>query len=337
MRSFWLALGLVVACGGGEDERHPAAPEQGGTPSKGGSSGISGSKSKPEAGQAGETEPGGGGQGEGGAAGEPPIIYEMGGLPQNMPGVCDPSMELGEPEAQDVGLPGATLLAMTSDELSVAFTTGADDSLVLHVGDRASVSAEFTEQTVSVPDGYQAATGVSLSGDGRKLVIVRDDDSGFAELLRSTRAAAFGVEPDETRFVKINALNPMSGSSVGWPVLSNDGTALYYVSYFGQALVTQSKLEGNEYSAGKPIDEFTLGGDLGKYKLISGISDDQRAIFFFDEDTGHAMALFRSRPGADIPFYDPVDLGERRGVAPNKDCSRVYSSVDAGVVLQQTQ
>lgn len=337
MRSFWLALGLLVACGSEDDERHPAAPEQGGTPSKGGSSSTSGSTSKPEAGQAGETQqPGGGGEGEGGAGGEP-IIYEMGGLPQNMPGICDPLMELGEPEPIDVGAPGATLLAMTSDELSVAFTTGADETFVLHVGDRASVAADFTEQTVSVPEGYQAATGVTLSGDGRKLVIVRDDSSGFAELSRSARAGAFGGEPDETRFAKINALEPMSGFSVGWPVLSDDGAALYFVSYFGQALVTQSKLEGDAYSAGRPIDEFTLGGEMGKHKLISGISADQRAIFFFDEATSHAMALFRSRPGEDIPFYDPVDLGERRGVTPNKDCSRVYSSVGSGIVLQSTQ
>ena len=336
MRSFWLALGLVVACGGGDDERHPAAPEQGGTTSKGGSSSESGSP--PEAGQAGGAEqPGGGGEGEGGAAGEAPIIYEMGGLPQNMPGVCDPLLELGEPEPVDVGVVGATLLALSADELSVVFTTGADETLALHVGDRASLAAAFGELAVSVPEGYQVTQGVALSGDGRHLVIVRDDGSGLAELSRSARGVAFGVEPDETRFAAINALKPMSGSSVGWPVLSNDGKALYYVSYFGRSGVKQSELEASAFSAGKDIDQFTLGGEQGEYKLISGIADDQRAIFFFDEATSHAMALFRSRPGADIPFYEPLDLGERRGVTPNKDCSRVYSSDDGGIVLQPTQ
>jgi hypothetical protein len=334
MRSFWLALGLVVACGGGEDERHPAAPEQGGTSSKAGSGPRSGSASKPEAGQAGEAEPEGGAQGEGGAAGEPPIIYEMGGLPQNMPGICDPLLELGEPQAQDVGVSGATLLAMSSDELSVAFTTGADDTLALHVADRASVDAGFGELTVGLPEGYQAAKGVALSGDGRKLVIVREDGSGFAELSRSGRGVAFGVEPDEARFAKINALRPMSGASVGWPVLSADGQALYFVSYFGQAHVRQCKLEAGVFSIGQPIDEFTLGGEAGKYKLLSGISEDQRAIFFFDEATSHATALFRSAP--DAPFYEPLDLGERQGAAPNKDCSRIYSSVGSGIVFQTT-
>jgi hypothetical protein len=335
MRSSWLALGLVVACGSGEAERHPAAPEQGGTGSAAGSGAHAGSASKPDAGQAGEAEPPGGASGEGGAAGEPPIIYEMGGLPQNMPGICDPLLALGEPEAQQVGVDGATLLAMTSDELSVVFSTGANATLALQVGDRNSADAAFTPLTVSLPAGYLASQGVALSADGRRLVIVRDDSSGFAELSRSARGAAFGAEPDETRFAKINALKPMSGESVGWPVLSADGQALYFVSHFGSSRVKQSALEADVFSIGKPIDEFTLGGELGKHKLLSGISEDQRAIFFFDQATSHATALFRSYP--DAPFYEPLDLGERRGAAPNRDCSRVYSSVASGIVFQTTK
>src|SRR5687767_10799038 len=231
MQRLWFIIVLVVACGGGDDdERHPAAPQQGGSSPTAGRSPRAGSASKPDAGQAGEAEPPGGASGEGGAAGEPPIIYEMGGLPQNMPGICDPAMELGEPQAQDVGVSGATLLSMSSNELSVVFTTGVDESLTLHVGDRTSVDADFSEQAVSLPAGYLGSRGVALSGDGQKLIIVRDDGSGFAELSRSARASAFGIEPDETRFAKINGVRPMSGESVGWPVLSSDGQALYFVS-----------------------------------------------------------------------------------------------------------
>jgi hypothetical protein len=335
MQRLWLVVGLVAACGGGDDDRHPAAPGQGGTSSAEGGGSGAGAAATPEAGQAGATETPGGADGEGGAAGEPPIIYEMGGLPQNMPGICDPEMELAEPQAQDVGASGASLLAMSADELSVVFTTGAAESFALHVGDRASVDADFSQQAVSLPAGYRASHGVALSGDGRKLVIVREDGSGFAELSRSARTSAFGVEPDETRFAKINALRPMSGESVGWPVLSNDGQALYFVSYFGDAQVKQSALEAGEFSIGNTIDEFTLGGPMGEHKLLSGISADQRAIFFLDQATSHAMALFRSRP--DAPFYEPLDLGERQGAAPNQDCSRIYSSTGSGVVFQSTQ
>jgi hypothetical protein len=47
------------------------------------------------------------------------------------------------------------------------------------------------------------------------------------------------------------------------------------------------------------------------------------------------MALFRSRP--DAPFYEPIDLGARRGAAPNADCTRLYSSVDGELVAQDVE
>jgi hypothetical protein len=167
------------------------------------------------------------------------------------------------------------------------------------------------------------------------LILPRADGSGFGELAREARASAFGVEPSESRFAKINALKPMSGRSVGFPVLSNDGTSLYYVSYESDALVYQSTLGADTFDIGKAIDEFTLGGASGKFKLITGLASDQRAIFFLDEATQHASVLFRSR--AEAPFYEPLDLGERQGAAPNADCSRVYSTVEGSLVYQERE
>jgi hypothetical protein len=341
MRSYWLVVGLLVACGSGEDDRRPAMPAQGGAGASGGSRSPAGSPSQLDAGQAGQADDDGGeggGAAEGGAgnagnAGEPPIIYEMGGMPQNMPGLCDPGMKLGAAEPQALAVPGATLLAMTADERSVAFTTGGTDNLVLYVAERASPADDFVELQVTVPDGYSAASGVSLASDALALVLTRADRSGFAELTRTERSEPFGATADEARFAKINALKPMSGHSVGWPVLSSDGNNLYFVSYFGQAWVKQSELGADEvFDIGREIDEFTLGGPSGEHKLLSGLASDQRAIFFADEASQHAMALFRSRPGA--PFYDPLDLGERQGAVPNEDCTRIYSTVDGELVFQ---
>lgn len=337
MRSSWLVVALLAACSSGEDDRHPAMPAQGGVSATGGKSSKAGSPAQPDAGHAGQSDAeggaGAGGEGGVGSAGEPPIIYEMGGVPQNMPGLCDPNMKLGVAEPQTLAVPGATLVAMTPDELSVAFTTGSADSRLLYVADRASLQDDFVELQVSIPQGYSAESGVSLSQSGQSLILTRADNSGFAELTRAERGAAFAVEPNEARFTKINALKPMSGHSVGWPVQSSDGKSLYFVSYFGQSWVKQSELGADDtFSIGTEIDEFTLGGKADQYKLISGLATDQRAIFFVDEATKHAMALFRSRPGA--PFYDPLDLGERQGVAPNEDCTRIYSTVDGSLVYQ---
>lgn len=340
MRSVWLGFVLVAACSGGGSGHHPAMPagagsSTGGKPARPATAGSTSN----DAGAAGDSgNQGGAASGEAGAgdAGEGIVFETAGAPPVEVPGVCAPELKLGSNETQDVGVAGVTLLAMTADELSVAFTTGSGEGLALHVADRASNKAAFEEAPVTLPAGFEAASGVSLSSDGRKLILVMSDHSGFGELSRATRGDAFLGDPDLTAFAKINGLKPMSGHSVGWPVLSGDGQDLYFVSYFGGALVNQSKRgQSGVFDIGTEIDEYTLGGKEGEYKLLSGLSSDQRAIFFFDQATQHAMALFRSHDGA--PFYDPLDLGARRGATPNQDCSRVYSSIASGLVAQASQ
>jgi hypothetical protein len=332
-------LSLAVACsGGGGDQHLPPAPAGTAATGAGGGRAIHvSSHPAADAGAAGEAARGLGGEGpaEGGsaAAGEAQSFENAGAPAESPPGVCAPDMKFGAERAGDLGVAGPSLLAMTGDELSFAFTTGEGDSLLLHVADRSSTKADFVDEAVTVPADYEAESGVSLSSDGRRLILVLKDHSGFGELTRASRAAAFEGEPDVTAFAKINSLKPMSGDSVGFPVLSSDGLHLYFVSYFGQARVVESTLgKDGVFDFGVEIDPFTLGGDAGQYKLLSGLSSDERAIFFFDQATGHAMALFRSRPGA--PFYDPLDLGARRGATPSQDCSRLYSSLESGLVVQ---
>jgi hypothetical protein len=332
LRRAWPVVLLLLACSGGEDQRPGAAPDVEGGASSGGTKSKAGSSSVPEAG----AEPGSGGAetgdaGQGGAGGDDGLVYETAGAPpQAPPGICDPLMMPGDDQAQDAGVSGVKLLSMTPDERSVVFSTAGG---ALHVADRSAANQTFTSLEVALPDGFHAETGAALSPDGLSLIVVSDDGSDFGELKRTARGQAFGAQLDTTRFALINGLQGTTGRSVGWPVLSSDEHELYYVSYFGQALVVQSSAGQNgEFAYGIEIDEFTLGGVEGEYKLLRGISADQRAIFFFDEATGHSMALFRSRPGA--PFYDPVDLGERDGIAPNESCSRLYSSVAGSLVFQ---
>lgn len=341
MRSLWLGFAVAIACSGnaGSDGRSPAAPAtQGGSGGTGGTSSRGGAGQKPEAGSPADAGAAGASEAHGGAgiagdggAGE--VFETAGAPPQAPPGICEPSLMLGADVVQRVGIPGAMLLAMTADELSVAFSTSSGGGPALHVADRLSAQADFTETILAMPDGYEAESGVSFSSDGLELILVKADHSGFGSVSRSRRGDAFGIDVDATAFAKINLLKPMSGRSVGWPVLSSDGQSLYFLSYLAQGLVVQSR-RGRDgvFDFGTEIDPFTLGGQVGQYKLPSGLSTDERAIFFFDQATQHSMALFRSRPGA--PFYDPLDLGDRRGATPNEDCSRLYSSVAGGVVLQ---
>jgi hypothetical protein len=349
MRSVWLGLVLAVACGGNGDDR-PGLPPAGnaGSSSSGGSRNQAGNAGNhaaagDEAQGGGDAAEGGAGSGNGGSAnvgGDAEagagIVYETAGAPAMAPpGVCRPEMSLAGEQAQNVGASNVTLLAMTNDELSVAFTTGAGNTLALHVADRASPKAAFAEVSVTVPEDWDAGNGATLSANGLRLLLVSSDHGSFGVLSRAQRGDAFAGEIDTTPFQKINSLKPMSGESVGWPVLSSDGKALYYVTYFGRSWPYQAALgKDGIFGFGSIIegDEGILGGKAGEYKLFSGLAADQRAIFYYDEATQHTWAAFRSREGG--PFYDEVDLGARRGAAPNTDCGLVYSSVESGVVAQ---
>jgi hypothetical protein len=334
------ALAASSACS--EDERPPASLGSSGSASSAGKGGRAGSSGQTEGGSDASPE---GGAGRAGAAGGAPsadggqgIDYETAGAPTFIPGVCDVEMMPGEETALEVdpAVEGATLLSLTPDERSVAFVTGEDEDTVLHVGDRATRDAPFQSQEVTLPPGYEATSGVALSQDALELVLVLEDHSGFGKLTRAKRGDAFSADADVTAFTRINAQKPMSGRELGWPVLSADGETLYFLSYFQQGLVVQStKGTDGRFDLGREIDEYTLGGGVGAYKRINAVSGDQRAIFFFDEATKRAMALFRSRP--DAPFYEPIDLGARRGAAPNADCTRLYSSVDGELVAQDVE
>lgn len=350
MRSVWAWLGLsvAVACGNGAEPHPAAAPaDDGGSSStSGGKSSHAGSSSSSagdavgassaQGGAGSEVDGGeanqGGADAEGGTGGT--MHFEAAGAPPTAPpGVCKPDMSLGTEQAQNGVADKAALLAMTPDELSIAFTTGSAGTLALHVADRASAQAAFEEVAVTLPDDYDASSGATFSADGLALVLASSDHGSFGSLTRAKRGDAFEGEVDTTAFDKLNLLKPMTGQSMGWPLLSKDGKSLYYVSYMQSALVYQCvRDKDGVFDFGTPIDEFTLGGGKDKFKLLSGISADERAIFFFDQETKHATALFRSRDGA--PFYDPVDFGARNGAVPNGDCTRVYSSNMTGVVVQ---
>lgn len=331
MRYIWLGLALAISCSGGDDDgRAPALPDTRGGSSSGGnkSPAMHGSD---DGGDGGDTESQGGryAGGEGGGG----IVYEPDDPPMHEPGVCDPALMPGDEEPVALGLSDARLLAVTPDELSVVL---ASDDGKLFVADRSAVDQAFSETEVTVPEGFAASSGVSLSSDGERLVLVKQDHTGFGELVRGERGQAFAAEVDESRFAFLNMLSMTNGRRVSWPVLSHDGDTFYYVTSPAHSLVMQSEADDDGvFQLSVDIDMYTLGGPEGEYKLLSGISSDQRAIFFHDEATGHAMALFRQYDGA--PFYDLLDLGEREGVAPNESCSRLYSSSGGELVFQAVE
>jgi hypothetical protein len=335
---FFCASWLFAASACGDDERPAASLE--GNSGRGGSGagaepGLGGSDAQPDAGsgaaEAGAANGGAPSGGQGGGAGEG-IDYELAGAPSVSPGVCDPNLAPTDDQVVDAAVASATLLSMTPDERTLALVTGEAPELVLHVADRASLDDAFEAREVTLPEGYEAGSGVALSSDALTLVLVKTDHSGFGSISRAARGEAFSTEVDVTAFSRINAQKAMSGRELGWPVLSGDGSTLYFLSYRGPGVVVQStRQKDGRFDLGFE-HSLTLSGDEGANKQVTAVSADQRTIFYFDQGTSRASARSRSRP--DAPFYDPVDLGDREGVTPSSDCTRLYSSTGGKLVVQ---
>jgi len=318
-----LSLTLFLACS--PDEDRPAAPgANGGTAASGGATTGSG-------GRGGSTATTGGAPAsEAGSAGDPFGDVPGGGVPSFEDPLCDPAASYGDEEP--VELPGTgelTVLGITLDERSVLFVRGSAQAGALSISDRDG-AAEAFEASVRLNelDAFGLEHGAALSSDALSLVLVQADGRAFAELTRAQRGRGFG-RPDATRFELLNRDAEFSGAHISFPLLSSDGTKLYYVKTLVESRVAVSVLGADDrFELPNVIDEYTLGGSEDGAKLISGLASDERSIYFYDEASKQSAALFRSRPEG--PFYDPVEYGERRALAPNEDCSALYSVNQAG-------
>jgi hypothetical protein len=317
---FWAVVGvgagLLFACGEGDDRA--SAPSSGGSAGRtnGGDGEAGDDDSAAGAAQGGE----GGDRGIGG-------VGHLGGLgPAASAGaaaepVCDPALKLGTPQPL-AGFDTAAdevLLSITHDELSLAFTRDAE----LYVADRGAPDDDFqSAELVSVPQGFTHERGAALSGDGLRLVLA-DDIGGLAELARAARGQPFAGAARPERYATLNELAQQFGAILASPVLSADGENLYYVRITGPDSLTFQASGGKLFQQRpRPEEVFLLGSSDGEPKQPMAVSFDELAIFFFDQQAGHAAGLWRKR--RDSAFNIAAQFPEQSGIAPNADCSRFY-------------
>jgi len=78
-----------------------------------------------------------------------------------------------------------------------------------------------------------------------------------------------------------------------------------------------------------------LDGAASARRLPTGLSADQRTLFYFNEETMQEEGRWRAANAASSPLYDVVSLGLRRGAAPNSACDRLYSGTNGDVVVEK--
>jgi hypothetical protein len=325
----------AAACSSDSD-KHPSLINAGGDIEPGGGRSGAGTGGESDLGGASDS---GGDAGEGGDAGSNTVPYggSGGGHPLPGPSLCS-NQALWASSANVDGVSTAaneTLLSITPDELDLAFLRDG----ALYVAHRAQANAAFgAGDAVLVPSGWTASQGAALSADGKRLILISTPDQAkLGELSRATRDAAFSEAVDETAFSAVNQNAIYAGKHYASPVVSTGDGQLFLNSAFadGSSTVVVSTSADGAWAPPKSLAGQLLNGAMGKRRLPTGVSADERTLFYFNEETSLEEARFRDSALASSPLYDIMSLGTRRGAIPNSACNRLYSGFDSDVVVEQ--
>lgn len=340
-----LAASLMLSCAfsacSSDTARHPSLVEgPGGASNSSAGAGFAGraSSNVDEAGAGGDSRGLGGNQNAGGDGGdgEAPALELGGSAPMASPAVCPQMATWAMPSSLDGVSSSAaeTLLSITLDELDLAFLRAG----TLYVAHRASRSAAFAVTPVVPASGWSAANGASLSADGKRLILVSDPaQNKLGELTRGTRDQPFSSAVDESAFASINSDALYTGKVYASPVVSGrDDQLIFNSAYLGSAsTVVYSTRSGDAaWSSPRQLQTKVLDGGAHGRRLPTGLSADQRTLFYFNEEALQEEARWRSADLASSPLYDVVSLGMRRGAAPNAACDHLYSGAEGDVVVE---
>lgn len=260
-----------------------------------------------------------------------------GGRPLPGPSLCD-EMAAWTGSANVAGVSTAaseTLLSITPDELDLAFLRDG----ALYVAHRAQASAAFSMlATVVLPMGWSVSQGASLSADGKRLIVVASAQNRLGELTRAARDVQFDGTVDETAFGAVNQSATYTGKIYAAPVVSPGDGQLFYNSAFPDSdstVVLSTRVTGGAWSAPVRLTPLLLDGAKGARRLPTGLSTDERTLFYFNEESMQEEARWRDTALPNAALYDIMSLGTRRGAIPNSACNRLYSGVDSDVVVEQ--
>jgi len=337
----------LCACASGgpacsSDSRHPSLLSVAGQPSAGGRAGASSAEagSADPAGASGDDtgESGAGGDLGGAASGGSSAAYAgSGGKPPSVPAACD-QLSRWSSAAPVTGITSTAsekLLALTPDELDLAFLRDG----ALYVAHRSKTSAAFESgSALTIPAGFSAAHGASLSADGRRLVLVSDpDQKQLGEWTRASREVAFSGPVDTNAFSVINQDSDFTGKIYASPIVSATDDQLFFNSSFedrDSQIVVSTRTSTGTWSAPRTLSAGIFDGGAGQRRLPTGVSADGRTLFYFNEESGEEEARWRAANSVNSPLYEQLSLGARRGATPNSACNRLYFENNGDIVAE---
>jgi hypothetical protein len=276
-----------------------------------------------------------GGGGTGGSVIDPCPSDIDPGDPPMIAADCDPTATIGTGTAVpiDSNMPTEGLIAVTPDELTIAWFSAVGAAGAYLFADRASEDDDFDPSVQGPP--YM----VGLSPDGLRLVTLASDGT-YLEHTRAARGSVFG-SPSEGAFSTINADARASRLLLADCVISSDDRTLYYTAAGADTedtLRVSRRTGTGDWPVGDEVTQCELKsyGSLGPHP--TGVSDDGLTLFFFDSSRGTTRAGWRETPTS--PFVWFRDLGEQGAAQPNTACNRLYYSsgtTTAGILVAPVQ
>lgn len=225
------------------------------------------------------------------------------------------------------------LAAVTPDELTIAWFSGAGSTGALHYADRAAVGDPFVE-TGTIAD--VPVDRVALSPDGLRIATVGADRRSVGERTRAARGSAFGAS-SEGPFDVLDGWLATQDSALllGDLVLAANDTALFFSTYGTTETTTvrySLRIFSNEsWSAPGSASVPELAATALGRKRPTGIAADARTLFWLDTES--STEKLASRDGPIAPFAEFGDLGGRLYAQPNAACTRLYHSETRGASL----
>jgi len=212
---------------------------------------------------------------------------------------------------------------------------------------RATASAEFDAgSTLTIAEGYGVDAGAALSADGKTMVLLATTGQSFAAFTRSSRDMAFDIVPDDSAFIGLNQRAMQTMQHYAAPLLAPDGKTFVFAAFTpepqtgfsngfaGVSMVYESAWTTSGWAMPDSLSQNLFDGTSAARPLPTGLSNDSRTLFYFEEGSGRELARFRDRP--DAPLYTVVDLDQRIQAAPDAKCERLYYS-SGGDVLVSTK
>jgi hypothetical protein len=259
-----------------------------------------------------------------------------GAAPQPPP-ICPTTAAWGNGTALAISTGEDTFGAITPDERTIVWTSGGDaGGFTVYVADRTGPSVPFANPTV-VPlaaDGFVPGA-LAVSPDGLRVAALAPG-MGFFLLTRSARGSAFGGSMTTTELATIN--DELSESEtvdeLGDPVFGQADQTFYYSRYSAAGGAIPTIFEATRTGTMPWGDGTPLSGpaveetDAGQRRRPTGISADDRTLFYWDDATGAEMMAWR--PTSTASFTTAASIGPRTGAQPNSACTAIYYSAAAG-------